>query len=127
MKKTNLIFPFGRPDINTLKQYQKNLMNNYNFSIFYNIYQYLFCDFPYLKFSLHKRNENDTTYRTYNETIRKIYEYKLLLTKFTPEINIYKYQYDESNIKNDDINMTDMDYLTLKTIIKVARRNRRIK
>ena len=47
--------------------------------------------------------------------------YKRLILTYTPEINPYYFAYDESKIKNDNINMTDEDYKILKSITKTTR------
>jgi len=47
--------------------------------------------------------------------------YKRLILTYTPEINPYYFAYDESKIKNDNINMIDEDYKMLKSITRTTR------
>jgi hypothetical protein len=120
-EKTKLIFS-TRPDKERLKEYQEILMVDYNFKFFYNIYKYLLTDYNQLNKYLKNRNKDDIFYKTFNEPVRKIQIYKQMLVRYAPEINIYKFQYNENEILNNEIKMTDADYTTLKIIINTRKR-----
>ncbi len=79
-------------------------------------------DYSQLNKYLKNRNKDDIFYKTFNEPVRKIQIYKQMLVRYAPEINIYKFQYNKNEIVNNEIEMTDADYTTLRIIINTRKR-----
>lgn len=97
------------------------LTDNNKFSIFFNIIFHLCYNTGINTIRIKERNMDDFTFQTIKEPQILINTYKRLLLKYAPEINPYYFAYDESTIKNDNINVADEDYKILKSITKTTR------
>jgi len=97
------------------------LTDNTRFSIFFNIIYYLCNNRISNEAKIKNRNNEDYIFQTIKEPQILMNIYKRLILTYTPEINPYYFAYDESKIKNDNINMTDEDYKMLKSITKTTR------
>ena len=112
-------------NINTDKElitFHKDILtDNIKFSLFFNVIYYLCNNKASSIKKIHDRNNEDFIYQTIKEPQILMNIYKRLILTYTPEINPYYFAYDESKIKNDNINMTDEDYKILKSITKTTR------
>jgi len=97
------------------------LIDNIRFSLFFNIIYYLCNNKTSNESKIKNRNNDDYTFQTIKEPQILMNTYKRLILTYTPEINPYYFAYDESKIKNDNINMTDEDYKILKSITRTTR------
>jgi hypothetical protein len=120
-KKIELLDLNIKADKEIITLHKDILIDNINFSLFFNVIYYL-CNNKISSIKkIQDRNNEDYTYQTIKEPQILMNTYKRLILTYTPEINPYYFAYDESKINNDIINMTDEDYKMLKSITKTTR------
>ena len=68
----------------------------------------------YIDNNIKRHTKNDFIYKVISHKINDVKTFKTLLKKYFPNIDIYKFEYNEKDIIKTDINMTDDEYYNLK-------------